>query len=128
MAAVKEYASLWKKSAAVSLGVAAGLAIGGLLIKQHFAWSMLLGLVLGVIDLIGLGMRLPLWVKLGPGPAMVSINVRMLSRLAVLAVVLYVIRLIWAVKLGAFLIGLFFPYIVYLYYAIRQSINKGVDS
>ncbi len=53
------------------------------------ALGLLAGLVLGSIDLLSLGLRLPLWAKASRGTAMFLVNTRFLCRLGLLAVVTY---------------------------------------
>jgi len=124
---MKEFRAAWLASAAMAAGAALILAIVGEIIGSRVAWSVAAGIVLGIVDLVGLGMRLPMWAKLGHRAATLSMNLRLLSRLILLGVSFYALKRFTHLSLGAALIGIFVPHVMYLGWVIWQHKGKGVN-
>ncbi|MHB1610505.1 MAG: hypothetical protein ACYCT0_02300 [Sulfobacillus sp.] len=123
---MKEFTNLWRKSAAVSLGLAALLAVAGLVTGSNAIWGLALGIIPGVMDLVGLGLRLPLWARLNQRAAVASVNLRLLSRLVVLAVYFYVLHRYTQVNLKWAVVAVFFPHAIYGLWAFIQHRSRGV--
>lgn len=88
-------------------------------------WGISAGIVPGVIDLVGLGLRMPLWARLNQRAAATSINLRFLSRLVVLAVYFYLLHRYTRVSLDWAVAGIFVPHAVYLLWAVRRHRARG---
>ncbi len=123
---MKEFTNLWRKSAAVSLGLATLLAVAGLVTGSNAIWGVALGIIPGVIDLVGLGLRLPLWARLNQRAAVTSINLRLMSRLMVLAVYFYILHRYTQVNLKFAVVAVFLPHAIYGLWAFIQHKGKGV--
>ncbi len=124
---VKDFTNLWRKSAAVSLGLTALLAVAGWVSGSNAVWGLCLGILPGIGDLVGLGLRLPLWARLNQRAAMTSINLRLFSRLLVLAVYFYVLQRYTHVNLKWAVVAVFIPYAVFGIWAFIQHRGKGVN-
>lgn len=124
---MNDFTNLWRKSAAVSLGLAALLAVAGLVTGSNVVWGLSLGIIPGVIDLVGLGLRLPLWARLNQRAAVTSVNLRLFSRLLVLAVYFYVLHRYTYVNLRWTVVALFIPHAMYGIWAFIQHRGKGVN-
>ena len=128
LAKVKEFSMLWRRSAAASLSLAGCLVLIGVLVPNRIIFfSMAAGILPGIVDLVGLGLRLPLWAKLNQRAALTSINLRLFSRLILLGVFFYVIQHYTTLSVGWSLLGIFVPYAIYLIWAIFRSRHKGVN-
>ena len=87
LAKVKDFSLLWRRSAAASLSLAGCLVLIGLAVPGSVIFfSVAAGILPGIVDLVGLGLRLPLWAKLNQRAALTSINLRLFSRLILLGV------------------------------------------
>jgi hypothetical protein len=126
---VNEFSALWRKSAAASLSLSLVFVLVGLLFAggKIVFWSLAAGIIPGVVDLVGLGLRLPLWARLNGRAAVASINLRLLSRLVLLGVFFYALQHFTDLDLGWALAGIFLPYVVYLTGAIWGLRHKGVN-
>lgn len=124
---MKDFTNLWRKSAAVSLGLAALLAVVGLATGSNAVWGLSLGIIPGVIDLVGLGLRLPLWARLNHRAAVTSVNLRLFSRLLVLAVYFYVLHRYTHVNLKWTVVAVFIPHAILGIWAFIQQRGKGVN-
>ncbi len=125
---MNEFSILWRRSAAASLSLAGFLVLIGLLFPGQIAfYSLAAGILPGIVDLVGLGLRLPLWSRLNPRAAVASINLRLFSRLIILGVFFYVLQRFTDLSVGWALAGIFVPYAIYLVWAIFRSRHKGVN-
>ncbi|WP_053960543.1 hypothetical protein [Sulfobacillus thermosulfidooxidans] len=126
---MNEFSALWRKSAAASLSLALVFVLIGLLVAsgRMVFWSIAAGILPGVVDVVGLGLRLPLWARLNGRAAVASINLRLLSRLVLLGVFFYVLQHYTRLDLRWALAGIFVPYAIYLIGAIFSSRHKGVN-
>lgn len=124
---MKAFEALWKQAAIIALGLAILLAAGAAISGSLFIWGLAAGIVPGEIDLVGLGLRLPLWARLNPRAAVAGLNLRLLSRLVVLGIYFYVLRRYTPVNIYGALIGVFVPHLVYLTWAAFHSKGKGVN-
>ena len=124
---MKAFEESWRKAAFISLVVAVVLAIYAAISGSLFVWGLAAGIVPGEIDLVGLGLRLPLWARLSPRAAVSGIILRLLSRLVVLGIYFYVLQRYTSVSLSGALIGIFVPHFVYLVWAAFHSTGKGVN-
>jgi len=124
---VKEFQNLWKHAAVISLALGVVLAGVALISGSLVVWGFAAGILPGEIDLVGLGLRLPLWARLNPRAAVMGMNFRLLSRLVVLGVYFYVLKQYTHVNLYAALFGIFIPHLVYLVWAAFHSKGKGVN-
>lgn len=128
LAKVKDFSLLWRRSAAASLSLAGCLVLIGLAVPESVIFfSVAAGILPGIVDLVGLGLRLPLWAKLNQRAALTSINLRLFSRLILLGVFFYVIQHYTSLRVGWALVGIFVPYAIYLIWAIFRSRHKGVN-
>ncbi len=103
------------------------LALAGAVTGSARASGLAAGMVLGIVDLVGLGLRLPLWAKLNQRAATMSMNLRFLSRLALVGVYFYALRRFTQVNVFWTLAGLFVPHALYLVGAVWQQRGKGVN-
>lgn len=124
---MKDFQALWKHAAIVSVALGIVLAGLGFASGSSVFWGLAAGIIPGDIDLIGLGLRLPLWARLNPRAAMMGINFRLLSRLVVLGVYFYVLKQYTHVNVYAALGGVFIPHAAYLVWAAFHSRGKGVN-
>lgn len=124
---MKEFHSLWKQSALIAALLGIVLAGIGAVTGSLVFWGLAAGIVPGEIDLIGLGLRLPLWARLNPRAAATGMNFRLLSRLVLLGIYFYVLKRFTTVNLDATLAGVFIPHLVYLVWAAFHSKGKGVN-
>lgn len=124
---MKAFAGLWKVAAVIALVIGVLLAVGGAISGSQFILGLAAGILPGEIDLVGLGLRLPLWARLNPRAAVSGVNLRLLSRLVVLGVYFYVLKRYTHLNLDAVLIGVFVPHAVYLAWAALHSKGKGVN-
>lgn len=124
---MNDFKALWQKTAGLSLLVSVMSAVFGSVTGSGVAWGISLGILPGIIDVIGLGLRLPLWAKLNQGSAILSINLRLMSRLLVLAVFFYGLKKFTRVNIDWAVLGLVIPYAIYIAWAIWQHKGKGVD-
>lgn len=105
--------------------VGAGMLGVASLIWPDYAFGMLVGILLGGIDLVSLGLRLPLWVKAPRGMVYFLVNARFVFRLGLLAVACYFLErwvgmgvLPWATA------GIFLPYITFGVEAWVESLKR----
>lgn len=124
---MKEFKAAWKNSTAISLGVMVVSAFFGILMRSPLGVGLAAGIIPGVIDLVGLGLRLPLWARLSQGGATLSMNLRFLSRLALLGVYFYVLHKYTRLDLRWAIVGLFVPHAIYLVWIVLQHRDKGVN-
>ena len=124
---MKAFKDLWKRAALISLVIGFILAASAAVSRSQFIWGLAAGIIPGEIDLVGLGLRLPLWARLNPRAAVAGVNLRLLSRLVILGVYFYVLRRFTAVNLDGALIGVFIPHVVYLVWVAFHSKGKGVN-
>ncbi len=124
---MKAFQAIWKQAAVGALALGVLLALGGLVTGSPFIWGLAAGIVPGEMDLVGLGLRLPLWARLNPRAAVTGVNFRLLSRLVVLGIYFYGLKRYTDVNLYAALIGVFVPHVVYLAWAVFHSKGKGVN-
>lgn len=126
---MNEFSALWRKSAAVSLSLALAFVLIGFLVTsgRMVFWSLAAGILPGVVDIVGLGLRLPLWARLNGRAAVASINLRLLSRLVLLGAFFYVLQHFTHLDLRWALGGIFLPFAIYLVGAIVSSRHKGVN-
>ncbi len=117
---MNEFSALWRKSAAASLGLSLIFMLSGWLFAdvRTVLWSLATGIIPGVVDLVGMGLRLPLWARLNVRAGVTSINLRLLSRLVLVGVFFYVLQHYTHLDLGWALAGIFLPHAVYLVKAI----------
>ncbi len=111
----------------ISLATGVVFVVIAALSGSQTAWGLAAGIVPGEIDLIGLGLRLPLWARLNPRAAVSGLNIRLLSRLVVLGIYFYVLKRYTSVNLDAALGGVFVPHLVYLVWAAFHHKGKGVN-
>lgn len=124
---MKEFKDLWKQAAVIALGVGVIFLLAALATASPILWGLAVGIVPGEIDLIGLGLRLPLWARLNPRAAVTGVNLRLLSRLVILGVYFYVLRRYTQVSIYSALAGVFIPHAVYLIWAAIHGRSKGVS-
>ncbi len=124
---MKAFAVLWKQAVLMALVIGLILTATAAVVGSQFVWGLASGIIPGEIDVMGLGLRLPLWARLNPRAAVAGVNLRLLSRLVILAVYFYVLRRFTAVNVYGALIGVFIPHVVYLVLAAFQSKGKGVN-
>lgn len=124
---VKDFQDLWKRAAITALVLGAIFALSAEISGSRIVWGLAAGIIPGEIDLVGLGLRLPLWARLNPRAAVAGVNFRLLSRLVVLGIYFYVLRRYTDVSLYGALIGIFLPHLSYLVWAAFHSKGKGVN-
>jgi hypothetical protein len=124
---MQDFAVLWRRAAALSLLLAAVGAAAALVTGSPALWGLAAGVVPGTLDLAGLGTRLPLWAKLRPAAAMVGVNLRWFSRLAVLGLLFFLLAKYTAVNLHWTAGGIFVPYGLYLLLLGLKTTGKGVN-
>lgn len=124
---VKDYRDLWKQAALASLVLGIIFAISAAISGSEIMWGLAAGIVPGEINLVGLGLRLPLWARLNPRAAVTGVNLRLLSRLVILGISFYVLKRYTAVSLYSALIGIFIPDFIHLVWAAFHSKGKGVN-
>ncbi|MCY0879201.1 MAG: hypothetical protein OWU84_09705 [Firmicutes bacterium] len=123
---MKAFHDLWKKAAVISLLVGAGLAAIAWGSGSLVIWGLAVGIAPGEVDLIGLGLRLPLFAQLNPRAAITGVNLRFLSRLLVLGVYFYALHRYTKISIDGAIVGIFVPYAIYLILAATASRGKGV--
>ncbi|MDA8066173.1 MAG: hypothetical protein M0031_11875 [Thermaerobacter sp.] len=121
------FTALWRRSVALSVVFGVVLTVAALLTGSVALWGLVAGVVPGTVDLAGLGMRLPLWARLRPAAAMVGINLRFFSRLAVLGLLFFLLARYTSVDLHWTAGGIFVPYGLYLLLLAFQTRGKGVN-
>ncbi|PSR20908.1 MAG: hypothetical protein C7B45_12800 [Sulfobacillus acidophilus] len=124
---MKDFQDLWKRAAIMALVLGAMFAMSAGISGSRILWGLAAGIIPGEIDLVGLGLRLPLWARLNPRAAVTGVNLRLLSRLVVLGIYFYVLKRYTDVSVYAALIGVFLPHLVYLVWAAVHSKGKGVN-
>lgn len=124
---MKTFAALWKQAAIIAMALGLVFALIGAVTGSLFIWGLAAGIVPGEIDLVGLGLRLPLWARLNPRAAVTGLNLRLLSRLVVLGIYFYVLKRYTPVSVYGALIGVFVPHAVYLAWVAFHSKGKGVN-
>lgn len=124
---MKDFKDQWKQAAIIALALGLALAGIGLVTGSPNIWGLASGIIPGEIDLVGLGLRLPLWARLNPRAAVSGVNLRLLSRLVVLGIYFYVLRRYTTVSVYSALIGIFIPHLVYVVWAAFHSKGKGVN-
>lgn len=124
---MKEFQNLWKRAAVFSIVLGLALVGAAAITRSYVLWGFAAGILPGEIDLVGLGLRMPLWARLNPRAAVMGINFRLVSRLVVLGVYFYVLKRYTDVNLYAALAGVFVPHVVYLVWAALHSKGKGVN-
>ncbi|AEW06296.1 hypothetical protein Sulac_2835 [Sulfobacillus acidophilus DSM 10332] len=124
---VKEFTTQWKRAAALTALIGIGLALAGWVTGSRILWGLAMGILPGLVDLIGLGLRLPLWARLNPRAAIVGLNLRLVSRLVLLGGYFYVLSHYTHVALGWALAGIFLPHVVFLVWAAFNRTGKGVN-
>lgn len=124
---MKEFQERWQQAAVISLAIGVVFVVIAAISGSQAAWGLAAGVVPGEIDLIGLGLRLPLWARLNPRAAVSGLNLRLLSRLVVLGIYFYVLKRYTSVNLDAALAGVFVPHLVYLVWAAFHHKGKGVN-
>ncbi len=124
---MKEFQNHWKRAALIALAISIVCMGGGLVTGSRMAWGVAAGFVPGEVDLIGLGLRLPLWARLTPRAAVVGLNLRLLSRLLLVGVYFYILHHYTVISVPWALVGLFVPHAVYLVDAIWQQRGKEVS-
>jgi multisubunit Na+/H+ antiporter MnhG subunit len=123
---VKAFQDLWKRAAVISLVFGGALTVVAWITGSPVLWGLATGIAPGEVDLVGLGLRLPLFAQLNPRAAVTGVNLRFLSRLLVLGVYFYVLHRYTTISLYSAIIGIFVPHAVYLVLAARASRGKGV--
>lgn len=103
------------------------LAGMGMMTGSPVAWGFSVGILPGIIDLVGLGLRLPLWAKLNHRAAVLSMNLRFVSRLVLLGVYFYALHRFTHVPVRWALGGIFIPHVIYLVWVVWQHKGKGVN-
>jgi hypothetical protein len=124
---MKTFNALWKQAAIIALAFGLIFTISAAISGSLFLWGLAAGIIPGELDLVGLGLRLPLWARLNPRAAVAGLNLRLLSRLVVLGIYFYVLRRYTPVSIYGALIGVFVPHAVYLVWAAFHSKGKGVN-
>lgn len=118
---------LWRRAAAASLILTAASAAAAATTGSQALWGLTAGLVPGILDLAGMGVRLPMWARLRPAAAMVGVNVRFFSRLAILGFLFYLLSKYTSVDLHWTAGGIFVPYGFYVLFLAIHTIGKGVN-
>ncbi len=124
---MKDFQNLWKQAAVISFGIGVVLAVIAMIAASPIFWGLASGIIPGEIDLVGLGLRLPLWARLNPRAAVSGINLRLLSRLVLLGIYFYVLKHYTDFNIYAALAGIFVPHLVYLVWAAFHRKGKGVN-
>lgn len=124
---MKTFEGLWKQAAIIALALGVLSAVSAAISGSLFIWGLAAGIIPGELDLVGLGLRLPLWARLNPRAAVAGLNLRLLSRLVVLGIYFYVLRRYTPVSVYGALVGVFVPQAVYLIWAAFHNKGKGVN-
>nr|WP_207711410.1 hypothetical protein [Sulfobacillus harzensis] len=118
---------MWKQAAVFAVVIGVVCVVIAAISGSMVAWGIAAGILPGDIDLVGLGLRLPLWARLNPRAAVMGLNLRLLSRLVLLGVYFYVLQRYTRVNLDAALGGVFVPHLIYLVWAALHHKGKGVN-